>query len=108
MYFFEDKEKIIKRIIIGLVENIIQQKDVNNKNIERIILNSGYLYAVTACTYLKKFSKNTSFIDEDEVRLYHDSSSIKGTLRLMKLMESSMPSELHKQLTVMILYRGYI
>lgn len=98
LYSPEDRERFIKRVSVNLVNTLGEREEVTTDNIERIISSRGYVYATSTCNQLKKFAKYASFIDEDEVRLYHDMSSIKGKLNLMKTMESNLNPELYRNL----------
>jgi len=98
-YSSEQKEKLIRNVVIGLINLLLDKKEqTENNNIQEIIQKNGFLCAATACRRLMQFSKNSSFVDEDEIRLYHDAASIKGTLRLINLMGLSIKPELHNNL----------
>lgn len=53
----------------------------------------GYTYMVGVCQNLMHFAKNTSFIDEGEVRLYFDEMSIERTNDLIEDLASDCESE---------------
>lgn len=74
------------------------ERRIENKDIQEIIRENGYIYAAAAYLMLMRFSKHSSFVDEDEVRLYHDSASKKSTLRLIDSMASDLEPELLKNL----------
>ena len=57
---------------------------------------NGCAYAVSIYRQIAKFAKDCSFIDEDEIRLYHESLSIKETVRLIDSMASVLEVELYK------------
>ncbi|HMM32164.1 MAG TPA: DUF2971 domain-containing protein [Clostridia bacterium] len=97
-YSSEQKEKHIRNVIIYLINALDENGEIESNDIKEIIRKNGYMYAASACIQLMKFSKNSLFVDEDEVRLYHDSTSIKGSLRLIDLMASNIEPELHKNL----------
>lgn len=51
-----------------------------------------YIFAASIYSRIMKFSKNGSFIDEDEIRIYHDSQSIPTTLKLYESAINTIPS----------------
>lgn len=97
-YSTEQREKQIRNIISRLVSVVIEKGQIESNGIQEIIRKNGYVYAVSACIKLMQFSKNSSFVDEDEIRLYHDAASIKDTLHLIDLMALDIEPELHKNL----------
>ena len=101
-YSLEQKEKYIRSIVIkimnALKDALSKKRPIEKGDITGIIQENGYIYAAVAYMRLMKFSKNSSFMDEDEVRLYHDSTSIKDTLNLIDQVASSLEPELQKNL----------
>lgn len=96
-YSFEEKEKYIRNVIVNIINILLNGKDrMEYNDIQEIIRKSGYIYAASACKQLMQFSKNSSFVDEDEIRLYHDNISIKSTLRLIDSMAIDLGPELYK------------
>ncbi len=63
---------------------------------EKFVEDKIYLLAISLCNYIIKFAKNASFIDEDEVRLYHDGNTIKDTLRLIDGMKGEIEDVLYQ------------
>lgn len=94
LYALDQKEKFIRNSLVKIVNALSKQEDINSSNIKEIIRKGGYVYAISTYTQVAKFVKDNSFIDEDEVRLYHDSVSIKETLRLIELMKPVVETEL--------------
>lgn len=98
LYALDQKEKVIRNSLINIVNALSKQEDVNSGNIREVIRKGGYVYATSTYLQVAKFVKDSSFIDEDEVRLYHDSVSIKGTLRLIEMMKPVVEPELYLNL----------
>jgi len=96
-YSSEQREKHISNVIIRLISVLIEKGQIGH-DIQEIIRKNGYTYVASACIQLMQFSKNSSFVDEDEIRLYHDATSIKGTLNLIDMMALDLEPELHKNL----------
>lgn len=95
LYTSEQLENKIRNITLSFVE-MIKRSSTIEKEITEILQDSGYIFAITIYRQTMKFTKDGSFIDEDEVRLLHDSISIKETLHLIDQMKSSIDSELYK------------
>ena len=97
IYSADDREKYIREGLIHFFEFLYEQecKKGVQISVKELIHNNAYLYATNICLKLTKFSKKDSFVDEDEVRLYHDTASIKSTLNLIDLMESTLGNELY-------------
>ena len=51
-----------------------------------IIDNGGFVYMIAVYQRVMKFAKNSSFVDEDEIRLYYETEAIQGTLKLINSM----------------------
>lgn len=98
LYALDQKETFIRNSLATIVNALSKQEDVNSNNITEIIRKGGYIYATGTYMQVAKFVKDNSFIDEDEVRLYHDSASIKETLRLIEMIQSSVEAELYLNL----------
>ena len=100
LYLDTDREKYIRNGLIRFFNLLYEQegKRLENKALLELIKKNGYVYATSIYLQLVKFTKKDSFIDEDEVRLYHDATSIKSTLHLINLMESSTDAELYHNL----------
>lgn len=49
-----------------------------------VIDKGGFVYLVAVYQSVMKFAKNSSFIDEDEIRLYHETESVADTLRIIR------------------------
>lgn len=98
-YSSEKKEEHIKTVILKIVKTLLTEKERMGKNdIQETIGKNGYIYAAAACKQLMLFSKNNSFVDEDEVRLYHDATSIKSTLHLIDVLLLDIEPELNVNL----------
>lgn len=97
-YSPEQKEKHIRDVIINIINLLIKNSEIDSREIKEFIRKNGYVYAASACILLMRFSKDSSFVDEDEVRLYHDAISIKDTLHIIELLSSHIDPELYKNL----------
>jgi len=98
-YSYEQKEKYTKNSIITILNALLKEKKLEESyDIHENIRRNGYAYAAVACKKLMQFSKNSSFVDEDEVRLYFDATSIKATLSLIDSMAQDIEPELLKNL----------
>ena len=95
LYTSEQKEYFIRNSLVDIMNVLYQKQGVKSSNIEEFIRKSGYVYAISAYMQAAKFVKDDSFVDEDEVRLYHDSASINRTMRIIKLMKNDIESELY-------------
>lgn len=95
-YTQQETDKRIRNCIVRILNLLFEEWQP--KNIEKFILENGYVYAAVACRLAMKFTKNSSFVDEDEIRFYHDSASIKSMLNLLKTMKLDIPPELHTNL----------
>ena len=98
IYSKNGREDFITRLILRVLVLFETKSNYSQEKRNNIILDNGYLYA--ACTYriVKIFSKVDSFIDEDEIRLYHEDISIKDCNKLIKGMENQISDELYKNL----------
>ena len=98
LYASDQKEKCIKKALINIANMLSKADESDSNNIMRLIRKNGYIYAVSAYMQTAKFVKDDSFIDEDEVRLYHDSTSIKSTIRLIDSLLPDLDQELQVNL----------
>ena len=55
-----------------------------------IIDKGGFVYMLAVYQNVMKFAKNGSFIDEDEIRLYHEAESVADTLKMIKSTEDDL------------------
>lgn len=67
----------------------------------KIIDLSGFVYMASVYLTTMKFAKSSSFIDEDEIRLYHETESIRDTARLIR----SMSGDLSRKITTDLVER---
>lgn len=98
LYSAEQKEAFIRTILVNIINALTRQEAIESNDISEIIRNSGHVYAASAYIQSARFAKNNSFMDEDEVRLYHDTASINGTLRLIELLKANLEKELYKNI----------
>lgn len=96
IYSQSDREDTIKNIIKNSVS--LYKKMYENKTpdeIVKIIQKNGYVWLAVVCLRIMKFAKNSSFIDEDEVRLYYNADTIKETLKLIDGIKGHVNDELY-------------
>lgn len=98
IYDFRQKENFIRNSLIKILTILRDSSDGIKNNITELLQNNGYTYAASIYTQIAKFVKDTSFIDEDETRLYHDSASIKNTLKLINSMASMLSPKLYSNM----------
>ena len=98
LYSSEQKERFIRMAMVTLFNTLGRKEILDRCNILEVIKRNGFTYAASAYMQCAKFAKNDSFVDEDEVRLYHGTESIKGTLHLIDLMENDIEPELYLNL----------
>lgn len=98
VYSAEDRKKYIRGNLIKLF-NMMYENEANKiekEKFKELILKNSYIYAASVALQLAKFAKADSFIDEDEIRLYHDTASIKSTLDLIDSMSPQIDEVLHR------------
>jgi hypothetical protein len=84
LYTSVQRRKHIKNMFLRLLELFLREgTKAKISNVHDLIKNNGYLYASAAFKQLMPFSKDSSFVDEDEVRLYHDANSVNAALHLI-------------------------
>ena len=90
------RRKRIKRQIFGYIKYLLQEKDFNRELKVSLIKNNAI--AQCAAIYLSEriFTKNSSFIDEDEVRMYFQENTITESLSLLDSMKEDLPELLYK------------
>lgn len=89
------------------IRNFIRNATIRNMNVLldvtkgepkekfiELITKYGYTYIVGVCQDIMRFAKNTSFIDEGEVRFYFDKQSIPETISLIDRMADYGKAEL--------------
>ena len=85
LYTQEKILRYIRNTTVGFVNTLAESKDGTQTDPVDIIDKSGFVFMIAIYQRVMKFAKDGSFVDEDEVRLYHEIESIKETLRLTKL-----------------------
>ena len=98
IYASKQKISYIQNELTHILSILCHHRLLEDMVIEKYIQENGYMYASLIFRQLMKFSKDSSFIDEDEVRLYHDATSIKDGLHLLELLASSENSKLYRTL----------
>lgn len=98
LYSLDQKESVIRSSLLNILYLLCEQVSVIDHDIIHIIQKNGYAYAVSAYLQIAKFVKDKSFVDEDEVRLYHESGSIKDTTRLIEIIKPVVELEMFQNL----------
>ncbi len=96
LYNEDDRREEIKNTIISLIDTILEcgKKYAKNQSQSKIRENDLYLYASAVFSQKRMFVKNASFIDENEVRLYFQASSIKSVLGTLNGIKKDVGKEL--------------
>jgi len=104
MYAEVDRELYIRNGLISFFELLSEQEKERGgqPNWKEIIHSNAYVYAAAIFQQLARFSKMDSFVDEDEVRLYHDAGSIKSALRFIDLMQVSIGNDSCRDLKIQL------
>lgn len=92
IYDVESRRKSIKNQIIGYIKMFIDNIDMPTDDILGIIKENAYVYASAIFLNTRVFVKNSFFVDEDEVRLYHIENEEKEILKLINGMKNDIPS----------------
>lgn len=97
IYSQEDIKTAIK---MGMIQGVKMFEEILKKfdgvSVSDIILEGGYVPLSASCVNIMRFAKNASFVDEDEIRLYHDSAKIKGALGLIDSMKGEIEDTLYQ------------
>lgn len=96
IYIPEHNEQFIRKAIIGYVNMFTEI--YNGVELHEIIHKNGLFCAATVCRHLMRYMKNSSFVDENEIRLYHDSTSIRDISRLIDSISLDIDSKLYDNL----------
>ena len=99
-----DIEKRIRNFVAGSINSFMNPNAPHSKDLPPLTESQKTNIAINslAITYLEiaKFSKNPSFVDEDEVRFYFDAESIKATRDLIRQLDLEMQSELSQNISI--------
>lgn len=89
------REKYIRDRLVYSMDLLYEQDGQKHgqMNLCEMIRSNGYGYAADTYLQLVKFTNKDSFLDDYEVRLYHDTAFIKSTLRLVDWMENDIKTE---------------
>lgn len=98
LYASECKDRLIKKSLLSIINEIVKQDKMSIDETINLLRDNGYIYAIGAYRQISKFVKDQSFVDEDEVRLFHDSASVDDTVRLLNLMKEEIHPELYVNL----------
>lgn len=91
IYNVDGRRKSIKSQIIGFINNFIKNVNIPKEDILSNIEENAYVYASAIFLNIKVFVKNSFFVDEDEVRLYHKENEVDGNLKLIDEMKRGIP-----------------
>ena len=95
LYTEEDIHHYIRRETIGRMKSLFDiMRGKSNEEIIKRITTYGYTLILGVCQNVMRFAKNTSFIDEGEVRMYFDKQSISDTKTLIKFLYPKMTLKL--------------
>lgn len=78
------------------LENICNK--YGNSLTAEFVEDRAYLFLLAAYYSIRNFAKKSCFVDEDEVRLYHDANSYKDTLRLLDSLKGDIEEELYQNI----------
>lgn len=99
VYYSPDQiEEKISELLMDFINLSINYKKLSVDDSFNSTYENGFLYASVVCQRLMRFSKNRAFFDEDEVRLYFDSNSIKDTIYLIDSISHDLKPELYVNL----------
>lgn len=97
LYTQKTLQEYIRNSTIRLISMLTDaSKKAPDTDIGKMIDKLGFVYMAVVFQNIIKFVKNSSFIDEDELRLYYENESISATLKLIK----SMAPELDKTVDI--------
>lgn len=86
--------RCIRNMTVRLINALAESTEVHPQiDPITIIDNGGFVYMVAVFQRVMKFAKNSSFVDEDEIRLYYETEAIQGTLKLIKSMAKDLDEE---------------
>lgn len=96
------QEDIDNSIIRSIAECSAILKDLCEKNNDpytrEFVEDRVYLFLPSYFENTVKFAKDKSFVDEDEVRLYHDANSFKSTLKIIDTLKDHVDVDLQKNI----------
>lgn len=95
-YTTETRKSYIKRRVKCIIDRLVQAGERDNDHTDKTVREFGFIYAAIAYLSMEQFVKDSSFLDEGEVRLYHDAASIKRTTKEMKDLILDIEPELYK------------
>ena len=91
LYTQENILQCIRNTTIDLVNSLAESTKIDSEfNFKASLSTLGFMYMAIVYRRIMKFTKNSSFIDEDEIRLYHETESISKTLSLIKEMTNDL------------------
>lgn len=95
LYTQDEIYRCIKESTVSLVDKITSPLgNQSATDVIEILKKSGFVYAVVVYLKLRNFVKNSSFIDENEIRLYHEIESIPSTIKLIESIVSEIKDEI--------------
>ena len=100
------QEKILRYIrnsTVQFVNTLVKSKDNPEIDPAEVIDKSGFVFLIAIYQRVMKFAKDGSFVDEDEVRLYHETESIKETLKLAKSIGEDLKGTVNMEFDTLLL-----
>lgn len=85
----------IKKQIFGYINYLLEEKEFNRELKVSLIKNIAVAQCAAIFSSERIFTKNSSFIDEDEVRMYFQENTIKESLILLDSMKEDLPEMLY-------------
>ena len=86
--------RCIRNMTVRLI-NALAESTEEHPQLDPISImdNGGFVYMVAVYQSVMKFAKNSSFVDEDEVRLYFETEAIPSTLKIIKSMAKELDED---------------
>lgn len=94
LYTQEAILRCIRNMTVRLI-NALAESTEEHPQIDPITIidNGGFVYMVAVYQRVMKFAKNSSFVDEDEIRLYYETEAIQSTRKIIKSMAKDLDKE---------------
>ena len=96
LYEDSQRREIIKKQIFGYLNYLLQDDELSKLLNSSILKNNAYKYCTAIYHGNRIFTKNPSFVDEDEVRMYYQENTIKESNELLDSMINGIPESLYQ------------
>lgn len=96
LYESSQRRKIIKNQIFGYLNYLLQDSKLSEWINLSILKNNAYKYCIPIYFGNRIFSKNASFVDEDEIRMYYQENTIKESIELLNSMKNEISNLLYR------------